>query len=1621
MTGPNLDWNAIRPLNGSRHSGFEELCSQLAREEAPADARFERNGTPDAGVECYAVLADGTEWGWQAKYVDGLGAPQWDEIDSSVRTALEKHPRLVRYFICVPYDRPDARLEGKRSARERWDDHVKKWKARASDRAMLVEFVYWGSSDLLDRLARPENVGRVRFWFDAAGLDAGWFKAKLDAAVDTVGVRYTRELHVDLPIAGHFEAIGRTRHFFDSMKATARSIRENLRGFDNGPRRPRASRGEADEPSTAHRLFLDATRRVLFSLAGLQPTPIGPLPFSCIAAEIAGAQASAETWSRELLQQEAALHAERVQDRDRAASDRETNPFQERRYRLMRVTRELEATGEAFSQADHEASATLLLVTGDAGTGKSHLLCDVATKRLRDGLPTVLLLGQRFTSDEEPWRQVLHHLDLAHLSVEEFVGGLEAAAQAAGQRALVLIDALNEGTGRRIWPSHLAAFLAPLERSPWIAVVLTLRSSYEQAIVPEKVRERAVRVEHRGFSSHEYDAVRTYFPYYGIELPSAPLLVPEFRNPLFLKVLCVGLRAEGAHRMPRGFRGISATFEKFLDAVNRELAKNLDFNPKKPLVRKAVEKIASAMVDREVRWLSLDDVDQIVNDLLPGRDFEHSLYRGLVSEGILIEEASRNRDEPGEETAQMAYERFSDHLVAKCLLDKHFDPNDPNAAFAAGAPLGFLNDPTQHWRLVPSGLLEALCIQVPERTKHELVELAPEVRKHWSFAYCFFQSIVWRAPASVRKATGDILFDLGDLDEDSSGTLDALVAVATVTGHALNARFLNEWLRGLSMPDRDALWSIYLHHSWEAGGPVKQLVDWAWSIQPSDGLDGDAIDLSGVTLAWMLTSSNRHLRDRATKALVSLYTGRLNALTTLVERFADVDDPYVAERVYAVAYGVALRSHDAVEIGRLARCIYDRVFASSATPAHFLLRDYARGVMERALSLGTALDISPAQFRPPYRSTWPRIPTEAEVASLKDDWSRGSYDSGDIEWSRNMLASSVLDGDFARYVIGTNSHQTDWLSLRIDEAKWRPVEERIEEIVAGLSEDGRAAWELFKSADEVTEHALHLRAQRWTFARLFKTPQGPEAGNVEEEESEEDETDELEDLLSDLAKGPAPAGVAGAASPAGAEAEPATPPADDEDEEVERMRDEATAPEMIAALEERRAAALAAVCAKLDDATSAALMAVMRDVPEERRGKRPPRFDLKLIQRYVLWRVFDLGWTTERFGYFDRFLVRSHGRDASKPERLGKKYQWIAYHEILALVADHFQYRERARGADEDSERAYQGTWQDYWRDIDPSVTIAKLPAGATKEGSAPGWWAGARYQSWGSPAAYAEWVRCTEDLPMLRRPGDMLTLVRPEDGTRWVNLEGSFRWEQPTPPDQEVTDVARREIWYEITGYLLRSADVETFMAWAEGVDFSGQWMPGAPEIHRMFLGEHVWSPAARHFQHRYYGDDGWAPASDDCPVSLRVATLEYVVEGSGFDCSLDEGFSLRLPASDLVEGMGLRWSGNLADYMDVRGDVVAFDPTAREAGPDAFLVRHEVLKSFLKQRDLAICWRFAGEKRHLGAGLTPKEYAALRLSGAYVLTDDGPAGFCKCMLETNTEEGVRAASEALTTLRTP
>ena len=1429
-----IDWKSINPLDGRQDKGFEELCAQLARSEIPADADFVRKGAPDAGVECFATMRDGAEWGWQAKYFDHMEASQWQQIDKSIKTALEKHPNLTRYFVCVPIDLPDARLSGQRSAREKWDEHVAGWMKLASERGKAVEFVYWGSHELLDRLQDPKHSGRLAFFFDVRVFGPSWFARHLDLAQTAAGPRYSPEISVEIPIARRLDAFQRPESLFDTQRSGARALATALRSFENA-RRSLDSAVDQQAIGVVSRI-----QDVLEALRAIRPQPAGPLPFRDISAKARDAGTAAETLFRHLGERTELVDVADAKGGGAEARVRGDRGSHERRGVLRQLIRQLQRTQTALEDAASDTATNLMLLHGAAGAGKTHLLCDLARKRFERGLPTVLLMGQRFTSRHEPWSQALEQLDLRELSVEKFIGALEASAQAAGARALLMVDAINEGEGRSIWPSHLEAFLAHARRSDWIGVVLSVRTSYMDTVVPKPVREQAVTIAHNGFAGREYDAARTFFTHYGIELPSSPLLTPEFRNPLFLKTLCQGLRDAGECRLPRGGTGITAVFKRHMEDVNRRLAETLDLDPRSSLVAKALQAVSGAMVDTGRSWLPRSEAKGLVDALRPMPDFSKSLYRGLVSEGILLEDEAPDYLDAGDESlVRFGYERFGDHIAARTLLDRHLDTSNPAGAFLGNGPLAFLGDEATY---VSAGLLQALCIELPERVGKELVDLAPGARDRRGMGEAFRQSVLWRAPDALSADTRRALGELCTSEFDLQDTWELLLTTSTIPGHPFNARFLDEVLRRKTMPERDACWSVWLHQARGGEGAVDRLIDWASAIDDPAAIEEETLELCGIALSWMFTTPNRTLRDRATKALANIFSGNLSVAGKLVEHFANVDDPYLTERVYGAAYGAAMRSYDPTELGSLAGRVYRLTFEPGDPPPHILLRDYARGIVERALCVGAKVEFDAARARPPYRSRWPEIPTEAEIALLLADWSKGSHQSGDIEWSRNRIASSVMDGDFARYVIGTNSMATVW------------------------------------------------RAQRLGEAPASQTPAST--------------------------------------------------------------------------------------------------------------GLLPEKFDLRLIQRYVLKRVFDLGWTVERFGEFDRFHAGDGLHGLARGDRMGKKYQWIAYHEALAYISDHFQYRPAFGMPEEDQE--FEGAWQLDVRDFDPSCNVRSAVEAAERAEDTDAWWKPKAGEIWARPSKPDEWVKGNAEFPSF---DGLALVVHPKDGGRWRCGQAHYTWKQPLEPDEDPTEVERRDVWLQCTGYLVRADEAPSLLEWAGGQDFWKRGMRQPPTVSEVFLGEHAWSPASRYFERPYFDDGGWATVADELPVKVLPIARRYLREAGCLDCSIEETVDLYLPNTYLVDGMGLRWQGNGAAFRNAQGKVLAEDPSASTPGPSALLFRADDLDQFLAREHLTLFWEVRGERRVLPPQsdfiACSRTFHRVELSGAFALLDGQPKGFLRPVAE--------------------
>ena len=87
--------------------------------------------------------------------------------------------------------------------------------------------------------------------------------------------------------------------------------------------------------------------------------------------------------------------------------------------------------------------------------------------------------------------------------------------------------------------------------------------------------------------------------------------------------------------------------------------------------------------------------------------------------------------------------------------------------------------------------------------------------------------------------------------------------------------------------------------------------------------------------------------------LICLLKERTDVLLDILRLFENVNDPYIFERLYAVAYGCAVRIKENQQLTDLGNYVYETIFKDKEEIyPHILLRDYARGVIEYASYMG---------------------------------------------------------------------------------------------------------------------------------------------------------------------------------------------------------------------------------------------------------------------------------------------------------------------------------------------------------------------------------------------------------------------------------------------------------------------------------------------------------------------------------------------------------------------------------------------------------------------------------------------------------------------------------------------
>ena len=706
----------------------------------------------------------------------------------------------------------------------------------------------------------------------------------------------------------------------------------------------------------------------------------------------------------------------------------------------------------------------------------------------------------------------------------------------------------------------------------------------------------------------------------------------------------------------------------------------------------------------------------------PNENIGEPLFDKLLHEGVLSEDISYGPEDRGKPLIRFTYERFSDYFIAQQILEP-YNLETIDSVFSVDQPLGKVI--LEHGYYQYAGILEALAIIIAEKYNKELADLLPcdadANIAEWQIAEIFLNTVIWRTPSSFSDRTLELLNQVKGSGNDNRA-LDILLRLSTEPSHPWNARLIHKKLIDKEIAERDRLWSIYVafgYSSEEDDGLesiVRTIIEWS-CFADIEEIEEERIRLCAITLLWFLTTPNRKVRDRSTKSLVRILSKYPSLLPDLLNEFNSINDLYLVERLYAVTYGIICNITDPQIISCIAVLVFEFVFKDGKPIPHILLRDYARGILELALHKKLLPDdINADLFRPPYNNEWPiENPTKEEIDDI----------IGDEKYSKIRNSLMGFPGDFGNY---TMSCIHDWSSTSLSE----PVPETGYNLKKEFAEKhlyGKVKEEYLEKIKPVQpkkykKEEFRLRLKEIDVRKNMRTL----ADVLKENELSEEQKKSWEQGEGRKKK------------------------------EAETKKQES--------LEEK-------VKAQISD-DNREYYRWLSGLPSD----RPATFSRKWAQRWVCKRAYEFGWTEELFFDFEEYCSygRGGGPGGEDMERVGKKYQWIAFHELLARLSDNVHWIDRGYSDIED--KHYYGPWQMNKRDIDPTIWIRNNGEFRSFYNEVITWWQPYRF-----PLPTADDIPSKKtflwDNNMIPNFSDLLRVKEPDTQNQWTVLRGFWAEKQ--------------------------------------------------------------------------------------------------------------------------------------------------------------------------------------------------------------------------------------------------
>jgi len=983
MTTNLVDWDKLKPYKSDQRKSFEELCYQIVHEEFGKLGKLtsiDDSGGGD-GVEFFLTLPNGDEWGWQVKLIDRIDSRK-EQIKESLSTAHEKHPNLTRWYLCTKNNlTPDNEMNW---FYKELANTIHKG-APVLPPCHKVTLIHWGLSVILNFCRKYPDISR--FFFNDKVFTWNWFEDHYHSVMSLsyIQAKYNKELHVS--------------SFADTIvariyggKALADLLAQSISGFGLTSSLSELSSSFKDlQAVDPVEPFTQINESVISQLRSSKNLIYSKLPdfdritkyllendfdsFTSLRKDLGEFITEAITQHSFLKELISPLYDD-LRFEDKGLTDQVAkNAFHKNRQFLINAVYNYSEAIDRFSDV-LEILAIFgesdIYINGHAGSGKTHLAVNIFDTQVSNHRPAIFIRAADLRTNESFLKQIKDQFVLPDdWAFTSFLGALNIAGKVYGHKVPVIIDGLNESIyWQDIWVDDIERLVDEFARKyPFLVLICTYRTTYEGQLFskhffnPEKFPERIKRrVRVDGFNENTPEAIKKYFTHYKIKLDARSQVIREFTEPLFLKIFCEIKNPSKQEFVTVSFQGedLFDIFNEYLMHCTENIQNKLKLDRRytKYSAKEKLTALAERLWNSNSRTVARSE--QIIND---------NELRPFEGENLIF---FRDWAKSGEQIG-FTHDLLAGYMIARYLIGKAHKQNAfqiiiskinrnwcTARAFVRSKEfkIRLLNEKTLH--PLYEDILRCFSILILKEDGMLLSECSDDPKYLESSVRAAFE-VNSKVAVKNSEKIKHLFIDLHRIPDNRNSLYKSAVTIDLNQKHPLSFPFWSDLLMHLPMSERDLHWTEFVRRNYgEVGWHIFPAVPHRLEKECREG----EISLSdqhilAYKVMWLLTSTVRKLRDIATKALYWYARRYPKEFYELLKYSLDINDPYVPERMVAVAYGLAMaRQNDQDEnsytdniLPLYARFLFDEIFSkdSKHQSTHMLLRDYAKRTIDIAV------------------------------------------------------------------------------------------------------------------------------------------------------------------------------------------------------------------------------------------------------------------------------------------------------------------------------------------------------------------------------------------------------------------------------------------------------------------------------------------------------------------------------------------------------------------------------------------------------------------------------------------------------------------------------------------------